>query len=92
MNYFIKCNQQLNLALPILQKITNKTIILQNYKLLQGHCDGLATAVRFLDPTKVNRILLSNNGLTGKQFAAILRGLQYLRDFKSIVYKQNQFS
>ena len=37
----------------------------------------------------VNRVLFNNCGLSGDQFAMVLEGLAYLRDFKSIIYKMN---
>jgi len=40
--YFMECRDKLNLALPILEKINNKTLVLQNYTLSEGHCIGLA--------------------------------------------------
>ena len=78
--------------MPILDKITNKTLVLQNYALSQGHCRGLAKSFQYLDVTRVNRVLFNNCGISGREFAELLRGLQKLRDVKSITYKQNQFS
>ena len=57
-----------------------------------GNCDGLAKACFLLDETKVNRILLDNCGIDGKKFAKILKGLETLPDFKSIIYKHNEFN
>lgn len=82
----------MNLPLPILDKITGKTIQLQDYTLSKGAQEGLAQAVQNLDNQMVNRILFNNNGITGEGFGNLLKGMSHLRDFKSIIYKKNQFS
>ena len=64
--YFLKCKVNLNLALPILEKVINKTLALQNYTLSEGHCIGFAEACSLLDDQKVNRVLLNNNGIDGR--------------------------
>ena len=76
-------------VLPILDKIYKKTICLPDYTMSEGHCKGLAQACEFIDSTIVNRILMSNCGVNGDQFAMILEGLAKLNDFKSIIYKMN---
>ena len=40
----------------------------------------------------MNRVFLSNNGLTGNKFATILDGLALIKDFKSIIYKHNELN
>ena len=55
----------------------------------EGHCKGLARACEFFDAKVVNRILMSNCGVNGDDFALILGGLAKLNDFKSIIYKMN---
>ena len=87
--YFKKCLQEQNLVLPILDKIYKKTLCLQDYLLSDGICKGLAEACKLFDHTVVNRVLFSNCGITGDQFALILEGLTQLKDFKSIIYKMN---
>ena len=77
------------MALPILDKIWKKTLCLQNYFLGQGNTKGLAKACEVLDYRLVNRIFLSNCGVTGDQLAEIIDGMVKLRDFKSLIYKQN---
>ena len=79
----------MSVALPILDKIFKKTICLQDYTMSSGHCKGLARACEFFDAKVVNRILMSNCGINGDQFAMILEGLAKLNDFKSIIYKMN---
>ena len=70
--FFQKCESQMAVALPILDKIYKKTICLQDYTMSEGHCKGLATACEFFDAKVVNRVLMSNCGVNGDQFAMIL--------------------
>ena len=88
-HYFNQCKKDLDLALPILEKIFNKTLMLCEYTLSPGHCRGLARACRFFDHKFVNRVFFSNCGIDDGEFAMILEGLVQLKDFKSIVYKAN---
>lgn len=90
--YIKQCAGDLNLVLPILNKIRGKTLCLQSYTLSQGHANALAAACPFFDDSLINRVLFENCGIDDNEFAAILRGLEQLNDFKSIVYKQNCFS
>jgi len=90
--YFRQCQQDLNLALPILDKVCRKTIMLQEYTLSPGHCRGLAVACQFFDHQYVNRVFFSNCGIDDHEFASILEGLNHLKDFKSIIYKANHFA
>ena len=62
-NYFLQCKQDLDLALPILDKVIKKTLMLQEYCLSQGHCRGLARACQFFDHKFVNRVLFNNCGI-----------------------------
>ena len=49
----------------------------------------MALACEILDFRIVNRILLNNCGISGDQFAEILKGMSKLRDFKSLIYRQD---
>lgn len=90
-NYFLQCKADLDLALPILEKVQKKTLVLQEYCLSRGHCRGLARACQFFDHRFVNRVLLNNCGVDDQEFSDVLEGLARLKDFKSIVYKMNAF-
>lgn len=63
--YMKRCLQNLNMTLPILDKIYAKTLCLQDYHLSDGNCQGLAEACEFLDCSIVNRMLFNNCGITG---------------------------
>ena len=79
--------QNLNMTLPVLDKIYRKTLCLQDYHLSDGNCEGLAEACEFLDTSIVNRMLFNNCGLSGDQLATILQGAQKMKDFKALIYR-----
>lgn len=86
--YMKQCTANLDKILPIFDKVCNKTMILQDYTLSDGHVQGIADACESLDPTKINRMLFNNCGLTGDNFAIILEGIAKMTDFKALTYKQ----
>lgn len=90
-HYFQQCKEDLDLALPIIEKVFKKTLVLQEYTLSEGHCRGLARACQFFDHKFVNRVLFNNCGIDDSEFSSILEGLNHLKDFKSIIYKMNAF-
>ena len=65
-----------------------KTLALYSYTLSEGHCKALESACRFLNG-KISRILFDNCGIGDDEFESILKGLNLLNGFDSIVYKQN---
>lgn len=87
--YYLQCKHELNVVLPILDKIVNQTLCLQNYTLSPGHCKGLAKACGLFLKNEVTRVLFNNCGIDGKEFASILEGLTQLSNFRSIIYKKN---
>lgn len=82
------CLENLDLSLPILDKIYSKTLCLQDYHLGDGNCRGLAEACEFLDTTVVNRMLFNNCGLVSEQLALILGGVAKMKDFKALILRQ----
>lgn len=74
--------------LPILDKVIDKTLCLENYKLNAGLVMGLAKACEHLDSTKVNRMFFSNCGLSADDLATIIKGIGLMRDFKSLIIKK----
>lgn len=54
-------------------------------------CKALAVAAPNIDSSIINRILFSNCGISDSSFAAIIRGVTKIKDFKSIIYKLNEF-
>jgi hypothetical protein len=78
-------------VLPILEKVVGKTICLLDYTVPEGVCKALAVAAPNIDSSIINRILFSNCGISDSSFAAIIRGVTKIKDFKSIIYKLNEF-
>lgn len=70
--YFKACKADMELVLPILDKINQKTLCLQEYTLSPGHCRGLSAACEKFDSSVVNRVLFNNCGIDGDEFALIL--------------------
>ena len=91
-HYFMQCAEDQDLVLPIIDKVCKKTLVLQEYTLRPGQCRGLAKACQYFHHTFINRVFFNNSGIDDAEFADILGGLSHLKDFKSIIYKANQFS
>ena len=88
----MQCRDDIDLALPVLEKVYAKTLVLQEYTLSKGHCRGIARACQYLDHRFVNRIFFCNSGIDDLEFSDILEGLKHLKDFKSIIYRANVFA
>ena len=73
-NYFAECQHEMELALPILEKVYNKTLSLYDYTLSPVHTQALENASKFFE-NFVNRILLDNCGVSDGQFASIVTAL-----------------
>jgi hypothetical protein len=80
----------MELALPILEKVHNKTLCLYDFNLSEVQTKALQNAASFFE-SFVNRVLFDNCGITDEQFAGILAACWDLKDFKSIVYRHNEF-
>ena len=89
--YSSKCIAERDLVLPILDKIRGKTLFLQSYTLSKGHCLALAQACKHFNDQIVNRVHFDNCGLDDTELSIVIEALSQLHDFKSIVYKQNEF-
>lgn len=60
--FYKMCNDQNVHALPILFKIQNKRLILNEYTLNKGLCESIRDSFRLL-PECINQISLTQNGL-----------------------------
>ena len=76
------------MPLPILSRISNKTLSLCNYGLNSGVCKGLAHALEG-NPNLFTGIILDRNGIQDEEFADLLNGMQSLSHLKKIVYRSN---
>lgn len=76
--------------MPVLAYVYKKTLCLESYTLSIGHCNALSRAFEFFNKF-VNRVIFDNCGIDDTEFAAILRGIKKLKDFKKIIFKRNVF-
>ena len=72
----------------MLDYVHDNTLCLQSYTLSIGHCNALARAFEYFEDF-ISRVVLDNCGIDDEEFAAILRGILKLKDFKKIIYRYN---
>ena len=84
------CHQESFNPIPILSTVINRTLSLGNYTLSGGHCDALNKAAEHFD-NFVNRVRLQNCGVDDEKMAKLISTFSKLRDFKSIILRQNVF-
>jgi hypothetical protein len=84
------CHEENHNPIPILSTVTNRTLSLGNYTLSSGHCDALNQAAKHFD-NFVNRVRLQNCGVDDGKMAKLISTFSKLRDFKSIILRQNVF-
>jgi len=78
------------LAVPILEKVHNKNLILYDYTISPIHARALQMAVKYFE-NFVHKVLFDNCGLNDESFAKIIESCNQLKEFKSIVYLRNEF-
>ena len=88
-HYIKNCSKEIELILPLIDKVRGKTLCLQSYTLSKGHLRALASACEVFDSHLVNRFFFDNCGIDDQEMAIILNACCVLGDFKSFVYKQN---
>ena len=88
--FFIQCAQDTNVPLMFLSKIHNHTLSLANYTLSSGHFKALNRAAPCLEAL-INRIRFQNNGIIDKDMGVLISIFARYNDFKSIIYRKNQF-
>lgn len=89
-HFFNTSDEQLVLALPILNQIHNKVLPLLGYNLNLGVCYSFKEAL-ITNQYMLHTIYLDNNGLNDFEQATIFEGLQTQERIKCIVTKKNQF-
>ena len=89
--YFSKCDQNMDLCLPLFKHVIGKTLCLRNYTLSAGQCEGIAAAFQNVDNHLLNRVFFDNCGLDDYEFSQILNSVAQWRDSKSITLKNNEF-
>jgi hypothetical protein len=78
------------LAVPILEKVHNKNLILYDYTISAIHARALQMAVKYFE-NFVHKVLFDNCGLNDESFAKIIESCNQLKEFKSIIYRRNEF-
>jgi len=87
----MECSQDTDTPLPILSHINANTLNLANYTLSSGHCKALKRASQFLQ-TNINRVRFNNCGIDDGEMANLLQAFCQFKDFKSIIYRQNELN
>ena len=88
--YFKQCSIELELALPILEKVHDQTLKVHDFNISNTQMDALIEAASFFKDY-IKRFLLDNCGIDDKKFSKFLIALGSLPDFKSIIYRNNHF-
>ena len=63
------------LELPILQYVRDNTLSIRNYFLEPGHCKALCTALKSMEPSSLNSLILEHNGLDDAGVAELIEGM-----------------
>ena len=72
--YFSNCTTKAEPVLDLLNKISDKSIILEEYTLGEGHCSGFMKACE-LEHELVSKVYLDNCGLQPTALTFFLKGL-----------------
>ena len=86
--YFMKVNDQMSLALPLLAKVVNKQLSLHNYTLGEEHCIALAETCKY-NKDFMSKLVLNNNGMSDESFAHLLTGLQCMETISVLDLRKN---
>jgi len=88
--YFMKCKQAKTPVMPILFKIQDKKLRLQEYFLNKASVNALSSVISQF-PLVLNSIHLNRNGIMDGELGTLLSSLQELERCKSIVIRHNEF-
>ena len=88
--YFMECTDKKILCLPILFKIINLKLTLNEYNLAPEMCDSLAEVLKSF-PYILEQVNLHRNGLKDKQMGNLIESFAELSRFSSLVIKHNEF-
>lgn len=89
--YHSNLNTSTEICLPLVNKVINKKLILQDYTLDSGHMLGLAKSISQTKKPEIEAILFDNCGIDDKELAILLEGLTVAEHFEKFVYKNNVF-
>lgn len=88
--YLQFCKNEKVLPLPILNKIEDGVLALDDYKLNFGLCKALGNVLDDLG-SLIRKIVLKNNGINDLAYAEILNGALQNKYIKSLHIKNNEF-
>lgn len=88
--YLQFCKNEKVLPLPILNKIEDGVLALEDYKLNYGLCKALGSVLDDLGGL-IRKIVLKNNGINDESYAIILEGALKNKNIKSLHLKGNEF-
>ena len=75
--------------LPLINKIYNKKLILQDYTLDSSHLAGLRDSINNQTTTILEEVMLDNCGIDDAELSLLLKGLMNMQHFRTFVYKNN---
>ena len=75
--------------LPLINKIFNKKLILQDYTLDTSHLAGLTDSLKNNVNTILEEVMLDNCGVDDEELSLLLKGLLNMEHVKTFVYKSN---
>ena len=78
------------MPLPAFDKIRGNNFVLEGYKLNPGVCKAIGTAFKEYEKP-INKILLSNNGVSDEMLAHIVNGFKHNEELSGLTIKQNEF-
>ena len=87
--YYMKIREQMSLALPLLAKVVNKQLSLQDYNLGYEHCVAFGETCKF-NYDFMSKLVLNNNGLTDESLSMLLIGLQHMYTISLVDIRRNQ--
>lgn len=88
--YLQFCKNEKVLPLPILNKIEDGVLALEDYKLNYGLCVALGSVLDDLGAL-IRKIVLRNNGITDSGYAVLLEGALKNKNIKSLHLRNNEF-
>eukprot|EP00347_Sterkiella_histriomuscorum_P021600 403333417 len=88
--YLQYCKNEQVLPLPILSKIEDGVLSLDDYKLNFGLCKALGSVLEDLGGL-IRKLVLKNNGINDKSYSILLEGALRNRNIKSLHLKGNEF-
>lgn len=88
--YLQMCKNEKVVPLPIINKIFESVLYLDDYKLNFGLCKALGNVLDDLGDS-IYKLDLRNNGITDSDFAEVIKGALQNPHIKSICLRNNEF-